>query len=101
MRAAIAFALLASSAPDFQTSGDAREFAPDIISTKYSDVRLTISPDGDIALDQNASVWGDARSLRAFRIWGLESKLDPNGKTHSPLGKPAEAIVSSLFARRG
>ena len=36
-------ALLAVPAPDFQTSGDAREFAPDIISTKYSDVRLTIS----------------------------------------------------------
>jgi len=47
MRAAIAFALLAASTPDFQISGDAREFAPDIISTKYSDVRLTISPDGN------------------------------------------------------
>jgi len=31
-------------------SGDAREFAPGIISTKYSDVRLTISPDGLTAL---------------------------------------------------
>jgi TolB protein len=50
MRAAIAFALLAASTPDFQLSGDAREFAPDIISTKYSDVRLTISPDGNTAL---------------------------------------------------
>lgn len=46
-------------------------------------------------------VWGDARSLRAFRIWGLESQADPSGKTHSPLGKPAEAAVSELFARRG
>ena len=50
MRAAIAFALLAVSTPDFQISGDAREFAPGIISTKYSDVRLTISPDGNTAL---------------------------------------------------
>jgi hypothetical protein len=46
-------------------------------------------------------VWGGARSLRGFRIWGLESKLDPGGKTHSPLGKPAEAAVTALFARRG
>ncbi len=50
MRAGIAFALLAVSTPDFQISGDAREFAPDVISTKYSDVRLTISPDGNTAL---------------------------------------------------
>ena len=50
MRAAIAFAVLAIPTPDFQISGDAREFAPDIISTKYSDVRLTISPDGNTAL---------------------------------------------------
>jgi hypothetical protein len=47
-----------------------------------------------------ANVWSDARHLRAFRLWGLESNLDPNGKTHSPLGKPAEAAVSALFARR-
>jgi hypothetical protein len=48
-----------------------------------------------------ARVWGGSNRLRAFRIWGLESRLDPGGKTHSPLGKPAEAIVSELFARRG
>jgi len=50
MRAPIAFALLAISTPDFQISGDTREFAPDVISTKYADVRLTISPDGNTAL---------------------------------------------------
>ena len=50
MRVAIAFALLTIPTPDFQISGDTREFAPDIISTKYSDVRLTISPDGNTAL---------------------------------------------------
>jgi TolB protein len=50
MRAMIAFALMAATTPDFQISGDAREFAPDIISTKYSDIRLTISPDGNTAL---------------------------------------------------
>jgi len=50
MRAAIAFALLVIPTPDFQISGDTREFAPDVISTKYSDVRLTISPDGNTAL---------------------------------------------------
>ena len=31
-------------------SGDTREFAPEIVSTRYSDVRLTISPDGKTAL---------------------------------------------------
>jgi len=30
--------------------GDAEEFAPGIASTGYSDVRLTISPDGNTAL---------------------------------------------------
>jgi TolB protein len=49
-RTVIALALLALPTPDFQTSGDTREFAPDIISTEYSDVRLTISPDGNTAL---------------------------------------------------
>jgi hypothetical protein len=47
-----------------------------------------------------AQVWGGSSRLRAFRLWGLESRFDPGGKTHSPLGKPAEAIVSELFARR-
>jgi hypothetical protein len=48
-----------------------------------------------------ANVWSDATRLRAFRIWGLESRLDPGGKTHSPLGKPAQAILAELFAHRG
>jgi hypothetical protein len=47
-----------------------------------------------------ASVWEDARSLRAFRIWGLAARSDAGGKTHSPLEKPAEATVSALFSRR-
>jgi hypothetical protein len=47
-----------------------------------------------------ANVWGNSNRLRAFRIWGLDSSLDPGGKTHSPLGKPAEAVVSELFAHR-
>jgi hypothetical protein len=47
-----------------------------------------------------ASVWGDADSLRAFRIWGLASRSDEGGKTHSPLEKPAEATVSALFSCR-
>ena len=47
--AALPFAALAaSSGVDF--SGEAREFAPGVISTRYSDVRLTISPDGMTAL---------------------------------------------------
>jgi TolB protein len=50
MRAALTFALLAVTTPDFQVSGNALEFAPDIISTNYSDIRLTISPDGNTAL---------------------------------------------------
>ena len=41
-------ALASSAGVDF--SGDVREFAPDIISTRYADVRLTISPDGLTAL---------------------------------------------------
>ena len=41
-------ALAAPAAVDI--SGDTREFAPDIISTRYADVRLTISPDGMTAL---------------------------------------------------
>jgi hypothetical protein len=48
-----------------------------------------------------ANVWGNAARLRGFRLWGLESRLEPREKTHSPLGKPAEATVSALFARRG
>jgi Tol biopolymer transport system component len=47
--AALLLAALASSTGvDF--SGDARKFAPGVISTRYSDVRLTISPDGMTAL---------------------------------------------------
>lgn len=37
-------------APDLRISGDAREFAPGIVSSEFSDVRLTISPDGATAL---------------------------------------------------
>jgi TolB protein len=40
--------LASSTGVDF--SGDVREFAPGIISTRYADVRLTISPDGRTAL---------------------------------------------------
>src|SRR5688572_11644627 len=50
MRAALTFALLALTTPDFQISGNALEFAPDIISSNYSDIPLTISPDGNTAL---------------------------------------------------
>lgn len=66
MRGAIAFALLAVTTPDFQISGDAREFAPDIISTKYSDVRLTISPDGNTALWFSRNRPG---GLGSYDIW--------------------------------
>src|SRR4051812_17313678 len=38
------------SVPDFEISSDAREFAPGIVSSNYSDVRLTIAPDGNTAL---------------------------------------------------
>jgi hypothetical protein len=48
-----------------------------------------------------ASVWGDAKSLRAFRIWGLGARSDAGGKTHSPLEKPAERTVAAIFASRG
>lgn len=47
-----------------------------------------------------ANVWGDSRTLRGFRLWGLGVTPDPHGKAHSPLGKPAEATVAALFARR-
>lgn len=47
--AALTLAALAS-ASSVDISGDTREFAPGIISTKYADVRLTISPDGRTAL---------------------------------------------------
>jgi TolB protein len=47
--AALSLAALAS-AGGVDISGDTREFAPGIISTPYSDVRLTISPDGLTAL---------------------------------------------------
>jgi hypothetical protein len=46
-------------------------------------------------------VWAGAASLRSFRIWGLSTRSGPNDKTHSPLGKPAEATVSSLLRERG
>jgi len=46
---AVALLVLASTR-GVEVSGDAREFAPDIISTRYSDVRLTISPGGLSAL---------------------------------------------------
>jgi hypothetical protein len=46
-------------------------------------------------------VWAGAPCLRAFRIWGLSTRTDPNDKTHSPLGKPAEATVTALFRERG
>ena len=39
-----------ASASGVDVSGDAREFARGIISTRYSDVRLTVSPDGLTAL---------------------------------------------------
>jgi hypothetical protein len=45
-------------------------------------------------------VWAGASCLRAFRIWGLSTRSGPNDKTHSPLGKPAEATVSSIFRER-
>lgn len=45
-------------------------------------------------------VWAGAPSLRSFRIWGLSTKSGPNDKTHSPLGKPAEETVASLFLER-
>ena len=38
------------AAPDIQIEGQIEEFAPGIISSKYADVRLTISPDGRTAL---------------------------------------------------
>ena len=47
--ATLALAPLASSSV-VDISGDAREFAPGVISTRYADVRLTISPDGLTAL---------------------------------------------------
>ena len=47
--AALPFAAPASST-GVDISGDAREFAPDIISTRYADARLTVSPDGMTAL---------------------------------------------------
>ena len=59
MRAALlfAFALVAGPAPgrdagtpDVQIDGTVEEVAPGIISSQYSDVRLTISPDGRTAL---------------------------------------------------
>lgn len=47
------------------------------------------------------TVWAGAPILRSFRIWGLSTSSGPNDKTHSPLGKPAEATVASLFRQRG
>ena len=43
-------ALPLASSTGIDIAGDAHEFAPDIISTRYADVRLTISPDGMTAL---------------------------------------------------
>lgn len=36
--------------PEIEFNGDTLEFAPDVVSSRYSDVRLTISPDGLTAL---------------------------------------------------
>ena len=54
MRATFLLAALALAVPvsmaGVDINGDVREFARDIISTRYADVRLTISPDGMTAL---------------------------------------------------
>ena len=60
MRAAIFIALTCAASaidaaprippPEIEFHGDAQEFAPEIISSRYSDVRLTLSPDGKTAL---------------------------------------------------
>ncbi|HEU5137461.1 MAG TPA: hypothetical protein VFU13_20125 [Steroidobacteraceae bacterium] len=47
--AALPLAALASPC-GVSISGDAREFAPGVITTRFADVRLTISPDGMTAL---------------------------------------------------
>jgi hypothetical protein len=78
--------------------------ATDIAAVKPWDYRFERRR-ADAALQEHcfrafADVWGHASSLRAFRIWGLEARLEPDGKSHSPLGKPAAATLSRLFALR-
>jgi TolB protein len=47
---AIACAARDTDSPKIEISDDVEEFAPGIASTQYSDVRLTLSPDGNTAL---------------------------------------------------